>query len=227
MKTLLLSIVFLFSSLTCLSQTDCKPYIPTEKGTVWEITNYSKKGKVTGKIVYELVDKVVSGNDVTFTVNNIYYDKKDKEVYNNTFEAKCVDGTFEFDMTYKMDGASMGAYQDMDVQVDATDFEIPTIDTSPGTQLEDGTLKVDIGGLGINMSVLVTNRMVEAQERITTPAGTFDCIVLSQDITTKLLLNVRGSSKEWYAPEIGMVRSESYNKNGKLIGYSELTRLER
>ncbi len=33
-------------------------------------------------------------------------------------------------------------------------------------------------------------------------------------------------SREWYAKEIGMVRSESFNKNGKLMAYSELTSLD-
>ena len=230
MKTLLLCMVFASSVFTGISQIDCKPYVPTEKGTIWEITNYTAKGKISGRIVYELIDKVENGNEITFTVKNTTYDKKDEEIYVNTFEAKCVDGNFEFDMTYKMDGAALQSYQNMDVEVDASNFKIPEMNESPGTQLEDGTLVVTIGsggGLGLNMTVFVTDRMVEAQENITTPAGTFDCIVLSQKVSTKMIIKVQGSSKEWYSENIGMVRSESYNKRGKLLGYSELTNLEQ
>lgn len=229
MKTLFFCFAVLFTTLNAYSQIDCKPYVPTEKGTVWEITNYNAKGKLTGRTTYELLDKVESGNDVTFTVKNITYDKKDKQVYENTFEAKCVDGKFQFDMTYRMDGNALQAYDDMDIEVDATEFEIPDMDASPGTQLADGSLVVNIGaggGLGLKMTVLVTDRLVEARENITTTAGSFDCIVLTQNISTKMLLNVKASSKEWYAENIGMVRSESYNKKGKLMGYSELTKLE-
>ncbi len=227
MKTLLLFIVIVSSGFTGFSQIDCKPYMPTEKGTVWEITNYTAKGKVTGRVVYELLDKVENGNEITFTVKNTSYDKKDKEIYVSTFEAKCVDGKFQFDMSFKMDGASMQSYQDMDIVVEASEFEIPEMNASPGTQLADGTLAVTLGGLGLNMTVLVTDRIVESQENITTSAGTFDCIVLTQNISTKLIIKVRGSSKEWYSENIGMVRSESYNKKGKLTGYSELTKLEQ
>jgi hypothetical protein len=222
--------VLVTSFYTGYSQIDCKPYIPTEKGTIWEITNYTAKGKISGRIVYELLDKVENGNEITFTVKNTSYDKKDKEIYVNTFEAKCVDGKFEFDMTYKMDGAAMQSYQNMDIEVDASKFEIPDMNESPGTQLEDGTLAVTIGsggGLGLTMTVFVTDRIVEAQENITTPAGSFDCIVLTQKVSTKLIIRVQGSSKEWYSENIGMVRSESYNKKGKLLGYSELTKLEQ
>ena len=211
------------------SQTDCKPYVPTTKGTQWEITNYSPKGKETGKISYELVEKVVSDNEIIFTIKNTTYDDKGEQVYSNTFDAKCVDGKFEFDMAYKMDGGSMEAYESMDVEIDATNFEIPTMDVLAGTRLEDGSLTIGIGSEGMTvmrMTILVTDRIVEAKEKITTPAGEFECIVLSQNVSTKMIMKVNASSKEWYAEEIGMVRSESYNKKGKLTGYSELTKLK-
>lgn len=226
MKTLLLYIALLTTAITAFAQTDCRPYVPTEEGSTWEITNYNARGKVEGRIVYTLLEKETNGDQITFKVENTYYDKKDKEIFTNTFEAQCIDGEFILDMTYKMDGASMGAYENMDVTIDASEFELPDFDAAPGTQLEDATMKVTIGDLGINMQVLIDNRLVTAQENITTPAGSFDCVVLSQDTSTKLLLNVRASSKEWYAENIGMVRSESYNKRGKMTGYSELTKFE-
>ena len=115
----------------------------------------------------------------------------------------------------------------MDVTVDASRYEVPSMDTPAGTQLEDGTLRVTTtGAVGINMTVDITDRKVESRETITTPAGDFDCLVLSQNVATKVLINVRGSSKEWYSENIGVVRSESYNKKGKLLGYSELTSLK-
>ena len=210
------------------AQNECKPFLPVDKGTTWEITNYTAKGKVAGRVTYELTDKVENGNDITFTVKTITYDKKGKEIFTNTFEAKCINGKFDFDMAFKMDGGALKAYEDMDVQVDASKFEIPDLDSSPGTQLEDGSLvvNIDTGSIGLfKMTILVTDRIVEARKSLTTPAGTFDCIVLSQKVSTKMMIKIQGASKEWYAKNIGMVRTESYNKRGKLIGYSELTKL--
>ena len=210
------------------AQTECKPFLPVDKGATWEITNYTAKGKATGRVSYELIDKVENGNDITFTVKTITYDKKDKEVFTNTFEAKCVDGEFDFDMAFKMDGGALKAYEDMDVTVDATKFEIPDLDTALGTQLDDGSLivNVDTGSIGLfKMTILITDRIVESRKSLTTPAGTFDCIVLSQKVSTKMMIRIQGTSKEWYAKNIGMVRTESYNKKGKLMGYSELTKL--
>lgn len=224
-KTLLL----LFAIVgTTYAQTDCRPYVPTNKGATWEITNYNAKGKVQGTVSYELIDKVVSGNDVTFKIRAIAKDKKGEDVYTNEFEAVCKDGKFDFGMAFKMDGNQLKAYEDMDVQVDASKFEIPDMNAPAGTTLDDSTLSinVDTGIMAVKMNIEITDRKVEKREELTTPAGTFDCVVLSQTIYTKMMVKVTASSKEWYSENVGMVRSESYNKKGKLMGYSELTKFK-
>lgn len=225
MKKIILFLLVAFLSTSIFSQTDCKPYLPIDVGTQWEITNYNAKGKQQGKIQYELTGMETNGNEIIFTVQSKTFDKKGNEQFTNSFTAKCVDGQFDFDMAVKMDGATMGPYQNMDVSVDASRYEIPNMDTPAGTELEDGTLTVTTSGgpVGLNMTVNITDRKVEARETISTPAGTYECLVLTQSVSTKVILNVRGSSKEWYTPNIGVVRTESYNKKGKLMGYSELT----
>lgn len=222
-KTILLLFAIIGSS---YAQTDCKPYVPTNKGANWEITNYNAKGKIQGIVNYELLDKVVSGDDVTFKIKALAIDKKGKEVYTNEFEAICKDGKFDFGMAFKMDGKQLQAYEDMDIQMDASKFEIPDMDASPGTTLDDSSLdiSIDSGPIAIKMNIEITDRKVEKREDISTTAGTFDCIVITQTISAKLMIRVTASSKEWYAENVGMVRSESYNKKGKLMGYSELTK---
>lgn len=74
-KTFLL--LFTIAGIT-YAQTDCRPYVPTNKGATWEITNYNAKGKAQGTVSYELLDKIVSGNDVTFKIKSIAKDKKGK-----------------------------------------------------------------------------------------------------------------------------------------------------
>ncbi len=211
------------------SQADCQPYLPQVKGSIWEVTNYNKKGKVTGRNTYELIDKVESGDEIIFTVSSKAYDKKDKIIFDNTFEAKCIGGKFELNMAYKLEGSMMESYKNMEFTMDASEFEIPPIDAAIGTELPDGSLVVQMDGsspIKLKMTIEVTDRKVEAKETITTPAGTFDCLLLAQDISTKMMMSMNNKSKEWYAENIGMVRSETYNKRGKLMGYSELTKIQ-
>ena len=41
------------------------------------------------------------------------------------------------------------------------------------------------------------------------------------------MIDIQTKGIEWIARDVGAVRSEMYNKNGKLTGYSELVRLEK
>ena len=230
MRHLASLLFFLCSASLAWTQVDCHPFVPTTIGTKWEVTDYSPKGKVIGRTTLELIDKVVEGENMTFKIASTYYDKKGKESFKNEFEAYCKGGTFEFDMAFKMNGGAMQAYQNMDFEVDASSFTVPDMDAKPGTVLPDGSLAVSIGSGGVNMfkmKVDIIDRKLEAREEMTTAAGTFPCVVISQTVTTKMVMKVQASTKEWYSEGVGMVRSESYNKKGKLTGYSELTKLDK
>lgn len=227
MKTLL-TFCLLLTSATIYAQTDCKPYLPSEVGNTWEITSYSKKDKVTGTTTYEILSVVESDSATTYEVQSTFFDNKGEQTYQSTYEAVCDKGIFHLDMTVMMDGNTMAAYENMDVEVDATDYELPPTDESAVGSLEDGTLKVKIASGGVNvmsMTVNVTDRKVEGLEEITTEAGTFNCLKMTQNVNTRMVVKIEASSIEWYSEGVGMVRSESYNKSGKLTGYSVLTKL--
>ena len=78
----------------------------------------------------------------------------------------------------------------------------------------------------MNISVTISDRKVVAEETLNTPAGEFDCAVLEQTVSTKMMMSIIMESKEWYTPGVGMIKSESYRK-GKLTGYSLLTAFNR
>ena len=79
----------------------------------------------------------------------------------------------------------------------------------------------------MNISVDMLNRKVDKKESITTPAGTYDCFALSYDSEMKMGMKMNFKIKEWISEGVGVVKSESYNKNGKLMGYSELTSFKK
>jgi hypothetical protein len=64
---------------------------------------------------------------------------------------------------------------------------------------------------------------VEALENMTTPAGTFKCYKIASTIETKSMISITTHTVEWMAKDVGVVRSENYNKKGKLTSYMVLT----
>jgi len=188
-----------------LAQTDCSPYIPVSKGSKWEITSYSTKDKETGKAAYELIEKAETDSGMVFTIKTTTYDKKGEMTYENTYQAFCVNGKFKIDMAFKMNGGGMQTTEDMDIDINASNMEIPTMSATAGDNLKDASLIVTASTNSISifrMTVLITERKVVAKEEKTTEAGAFNCLVLYQKISTKMIMNMVAYSKEWYAEEI-------------------------
>jgi hypothetical protein len=58
---------------------------------------------------------------------------------------------------------------------------------------------------------------------VTTPAGTFECYKLSFDSEVKTILKMTTKSVQWIAKNVGAVKTETFDKNGKSLGTTELT----
>lgn len=94
-------------------------------------------------------------------------------------------------------------------------------DISVGDGLPDYGIEIKIMFLTTRMNV--KDRRVTGRETITTPAGTFDCYVVEEDLVVKaMMMNEKSSQKSWYARGVGLIRQESRTK-GKLSGTSILT----
>ena len=79
----------------------------------------------------------------------------------------------------------------------------------------------------MKMEMSITNRKVVDEVEITTPIRTFDTYkITAQEDIKMTMLNRSSSSTYYYAEGYGQVKSESYDKNGKLSGYMLLTKFE-
>jgi hypothetical protein len=207
---------------------ECVPYFIVEKGSVREMASYDKKDKLTGSTVQTVKDLAVTGNKSTWTISALSKDEKGKEISSGELTMSCEDGIFKMDMRNFIDDETMKGFEDMEVTIDATDLAYPG-ELNVGQSLPDGSLnmKVSSSGMAImNMVVKVYDRKIEAKEDITTPAGTFSCYKMTSTVETKTMFTIIAKSTDWFAKNVGTVRSESYDKDGKLMGYSVLTSLK-
>lgn len=208
----------------------CEPYYPLREGAKFEMTSYDDKDKVQGYQRHEVLSVESSGDHLEAQLRVTYFDKKEKEGFTMDYNMVCEDNVFQIDMRSMMP-ASSGGSMEMDMTVEADNLEFPS-SLETGMELKDAHLKVSMAAtMGISVggiSVDITDRKVTARESVTTPAGTFDCHVLSQHEESRVMgIKVTGDSKAWYSKGVGLVRSESYNKKGALTGYMLLTQLER
>ena len=142
---------------------------------------------------------------------------------------KCENGTLFIDMRNYLNQDQMKAFSGYEMKIESTSLETPS-NLSVGQQLKDGSFVMTAEGsaMPMKMTVNITNRKVLAQETITTPAGTFTCYKISSDMAMQtqmgININTKFSSIEWITEKAGAVKTESYDKNGKLVGYTLLTK---
>lgn len=96
----------------------------------------------------------------------------------------------------------------------------------PGDILPSAEAEVTI--LGMKYRVKVTDRKVLRYETISTPAGTFDCIVISEHKVEKAPVYKRETTAlSWYSDGVGYVRHDTYNKNMVLETSEQLYSIDR
>jgi hypothetical protein len=206
---------------------NCTFFYPVEKGTIIELQHFDNKARLSGTTRQEIMDKQIQDGAITLTVKNTFFDKKGEELMTSDLAMECRDGVFTFNMDQYLNEEMLSGMKDMEFTIEGDNLEFPS-SMSVGEKLRDGTIKLLVKGMPMmNMSTTIYNRKVEAIEKVTTKAGTFECYKISYDILTDAIIDIQSSAIEWIARDVGAVRTESYDKNGKLTGYSELVRLEK
>ena len=206
---------------------NCSKYYPMEEGKSMEYTSYNRKDKVEGIVTYTITDVVNEGSKTTAKMNLEYKDEGGNVMMNSDYTFSCEADVVKIDFSSLMNPQMMEAYgEEMEVEISGTDIELPN-NLSVGQSLADANvnMKMNMGAMNMNMAFDMVNRKVESRESITTPAGTFDCFVITSDNKAKMMMaNTTHTSKMWLAEGIGMIRQDTYNKKGKLVSKSVLTK---
>lgn len=228
LKILLLTAVLLMGTVNLFSQ-ECVFYSPVEKGTVLTYSNFDKKDILTGTTTQTVIDNYIEEGTQVIKLRNEYQGVDMDSAFVREFEMKCKDGKYYVDMESYIGESTLTPYSNMETTIEVDNMTIPA-NLKAGEMLDNGGVTATISNNDMKImtiSILISNRKVEAKEEITTQAGTFECYKISYDISTKMLITIKASNVEWYAKNVGVVRSESYNKKGKLTGYTLLTGLKK
>lgn len=223
MKTIVLLFSTLLVGIYAFAQ-DCQSFFPVKEGAFMEMKNYDEKGKLTGTVRQTVTDVNNTAGGVEIKVSSEQLDDKNKSLGVQDLEMRCEGGVFYMDMKNFFNQAAMGGQNSTEMSVDATDLVFPS-NLKVGESLPDGSLTISMPPL--TMGVNISNRKVVSIENVTTPAGTFESYKISYDVETKIPFKMTNTAIQWYAKDAGAVRTETYNKKGKLIGYSELTEIRK
>jgi hypothetical protein len=226
MKTIILTALVLAGLVSLGMAQSCDQFINSTNGKKLVYSNLDAKGNEQGKAIYLSVKKDAS----TVAVHSDVMDKNGKPTGSGDFDITCNGGSINIDMRSFVPQNSNKAFNNMEMQVDAKYIAYP-LDLSAGEKLPDGSVIIIMNRNGSKFGEIhmdITNRNVEQKETITTAAGNFDCFKISYDalVENKIMgisIPINMKTTEWFSPNLGRsVKSETYNKNGKLMATTVL-----
>ncbi|WP_089319792.1 TapB family protein [Pontibacter ummariensis] len=216
------------------AQTGCSQYILLKDGASYELLTYDKKDKQTGRVLYQVKEVDKSGGKTEATIHSQMYDQKDKLTTEGNFKIGCDGGSIWMDMRSLMNPEMMESYKDMELTVEGDKMLYPN-QLEAGQKLGDGTMTMKMkdknsGRDMMTMVMKVVDRTVEGKENIKVPAGSYDSYKIRHNTEMEnramgmKMPGMRVETVEYYVPELGTVRSETY-RNGKLLSYSVLNKV--
>ncbi len=188
-----------------------EPFCCVTQGAELKYATTDAKGNETGTAVTQI--KSVTGSDGNYEMEQTI------TLYVNGKKLISMD----INSTVKDGAASLALGGGAAIEVGG-DVPLIPADLSVGQELACGEVKMKMGVITAKQDI--SSHKVVAEETLTTPAGTFDCYVVEQVYTAKMgIIKAKGTQKIWYARGVGNVKTEIYDKKGKLSSTQLLTEL--
>ncbi len=194
-----------------------------QKNKTVTIGIFNKKGSSDGKVVYKTMEVTAGGGGSTAALRSEVFDRKDKSMAVSSGTVQCKGGVLMMDMKMMMAPQQSGQMQSTEASAKGMYLEYPS-SLSVGQDLKDGRFEMDMKmatGIPASVSLDITDRHVEAKEKVTTPAGTWDAYKITYQ--SKTLINMgfgvpfKMEMTEWFVPGFGVVRAESKYGKTELI----------
>lgn len=201
-----------------------------KEGGGFEMDNFDGKGKALGKLVYKVAKVAREGSNTVVTIEMESFNSKGKSELKNSYQMKCDGNTLTLDAASLISQEQLKSFQNMEMKFTYENIEIPG-KLNTGDKLKDASVKGEgkSGPMPVNFNMLIKNRTVAGQEKLTIPAGTFDAYKISSDLNMEMLMGfpvkMEMQSVSYRAPGVVWdLKTETYRK-GKLVGYSQLAKI--
>lgn len=211
---------------------DCNFYIPLAENTGVIYKNYDANDNFQGRQETKITKVDTHSDHTEAWINSKQFDDNNNLLYEGDFGVKCIGEEIVIDIQSILDPSMMEGFEGMEVRMEANDIVLPA-KLSVGQKLPDAkaNIKVVAGGMTVTeLDFLLKDRKVLSKEKVSVPAGNFDTYKISYDyiIETKamgMLNKMTFKHIEYNATDIGMVKSETFDSEGEMMGYTVLSEI--
>lgn len=205
---------------------DCTPFYAMRQGAAATYEYFDAKDKKTSSSTSVIKEVNKTGGQLEAVVALTMRDKGDQQLFEGTTRITCKNDTLFMDVGSLINPGLAQSAAKMEMTMSGDGMTIPGV-LRGGMKLPDSHNEFKMGMNGMTLMTItidISEHQVEAEEKITTPAGTFDCFRVSYLSNSKMgLIKAATKTVQWYARNIGVVKAENYDKKGALESRMLLT----
>jgi hypothetical protein len=205
-------------------------FFPTKPGMALTTANLDAIGNAESYSVLTVknVDGVRGNMTITYGINALDKNRNPLKGLSDgmTYQVVIKNGVMIMDIN-QMIPAQVREQGAVKMEVTGTPMELPSI-MQPGQSLKPSeiTIAIDVGIMKVK-TVVKTEGKYLAIEDVKVPAGTFKCHKITQKITTTaVIITTTQTTVSWYAPNIGTVKTVTYDDKNNLVSSSELVEIK-
>lgn len=189
------------------------------------------KGKTTGFIRNRVVkldseqNKKQTITTGTALLKSGHYDAKNKLLNLQDLTFRCRQDTSFTDGTSELNPDKLASFRDRIFVYSPTPVPWPN-QATVGTQLPSGGITVQVSSSAVDIAKVYAKvqnrRVVGGLAPVTTPAGTFQCYKVEAELESAtvaradMVIRTKQRVVDFYSPAVGLVKTEVYDKKGKL-----------
>ncbi len=230
MKNLVFILFFIFSSSLLLAQGDkCFEFFPTKQGATVENKSYDAANNLICTTTYKVTKSSEYSSGSSIEVAYTIVDSKGTTIDKNVLKASCDFGMFHMTLSNKAFAPDVVKLLGSESEFIGDLLDYPDVfgPNSPTGGIQ-GPTEFTIRSKKDNkkfISIRVSERDYVKNEPMNTPAGNFYAAKVTYTMETKTSTNQTSKYNciEWYAPNAGIVRSETYDANNNLLRYNVLS----
>lgn len=223
MRKLLTTLLLLWAILlSAQSQQDCSSIAEFPEGRQWTYQWYGANHKPTFRTFHRVLPQTATSDRklLNITILNAFQDT----VYQGEYAVQCTEAGLAQDLLAKLTPDMLSSLAGFELRTQESGWLLPrglhSGDSIP--QAYSHITGYSQGAKVLDIDLAIGPVHILDQEDLATPAGGFPCVAMAYELWVTQLVRKRFRLRDWFAPSVGIIRREVFDRQGRFFGYCEL-----
>lgn len=188
---------------------------------MWVYQWYDNAEKTTYQSFHTVTQ--AEGDDVS-TIKIVILNEFQDTVYQGGYQVRCTAEGLYQDLLAKLTPDMLSSLEGLEIRTEEQGWVLPH-GMTPGDSIPQSFSKLSAyadQAKILELNLAIGPVQILEQESLTTPAGGFPCVAMAYELWVTQVTRKRFRLRDWFAPGIGVIRREVFDRRGHFFGYCEL-----